>query len=118
MSQKLAEWLFMKWRDLEGERKHRISQAQFARYCNVPQANMSNYLNDIREPDLENADKIAAKLGPQIYDILGMSRRVPKDQKLWDVIDLWYKLTPEQQERLLQFARSGNGGEEAEPATT
>lgn len=116
MSTELAEWLFMRWRDLEGEKKRRISQAQFARYCNIPQANMSNYLNDIREPDIDNADKIARALGPGIYKILGMSRRVPQDSKLSDIIDLWDQLTPEQQESLLKFAKRKflNGTSEVE----
>ena len=54
------------------------SQSWFARWLGVPDTSLSQWLNGVREPTDRNCHKIASKLGPEIYDILGLPRRMPQ----------------------------------------
>ena len=64
------------------------SQADFARWLGVNPVTLNRYMNDKRKNvDREIVDQIAIKLGPEIYNILGMVRPEPIFKELqlkWD----------------------------------
>lgn len=77
-----SNWLFnefLEWQKKEGSRK---PQARFAKYLGVKPSTFSMWITGKQDPDPYNADKIAAKLGPEIYDLLGLARpdNIPLDQ--------------------------------------
>ncbi len=100
---KFADYLYDEFRKWEGRSKRKSSLSAFARYLGIPQASLSMYMSDSRLPEEENIDKLAAKLGPQIYDILGKPRRMPDDPRLRQIANSWHLLTDEQREELLQM---------------
>ena len=84
----LADWLYEKYREVEGQRKRRMSITEFAIYVGVSQASMSQYMNQARLPDHKNADKIASSLGPEIYNILEIPPRLPDDPDLNKLVNI------------------------------
>lgn len=75
------DWLnaqFMKW---QGD--HRRTITEFAAYLGVKQPALTMWLKDKNpsRPDYKNAIKLAAKLGPEVYEVLGMIR--PEDDDHW-----------------------------------
>lgn len=73
----IKEFLFKKfltWQDQEGQRR---TVTEWAKYLDVPQASLSSWMSGVYFPKGSNLGKLAAKLGPEIYDILGMTR--PRD---------------------------------------
>ena len=75
-------WLMDKFVKWERERKQRQSYSAFARYLGVKQSSLSQWLAGNYPPSKENVEKIAAKLGPEIYDIMGMQRPDPELEHL------------------------------------
>lgn len=99
MANKFPQWLennFLEWQLSEGGRK---TLNDFARYLKVSQPTISAWLNGSRKPTGENIDKIAAKLGPEIYDILGMRRPDPQLDRL---IDAYNQASDEQKEEIIR----------------
>ncbi len=81
-----------------GERK---TIGEFAEYLDISRSLLSHYMNGSRNPSKENASKIAAKLGPEIFDLLGLAR---PDPYLQTIINGWDDLDENQRKELLDFA--------------
>lgn len=81
VSMGLSEWIrqkYIEWLTSEGQIR---SQREFADYIGIEKVALSRYLNkNIKTPDPETVEKIANKLGPEIYDVLGFAR--PDEQSL------------------------------------
>ena len=83
----VSEWLESKYVDWMAKSGRRRSIQEFAEWLGVSRPHISRYLGGSRLPSRKNADKIAAKLGPEIYDLLGFQRPDPLLQRLqaaWD----------------------------------
>ena len=79
---KVATWLtkkFLEWQLIQGRS---VNQAEFADYLGVEPSTYSTWINTDQPPGKHSADLIAAKLGPEIYDLLGLARpdTIPLDQ--------------------------------------
>jgi transcriptional regulator with XRE-family HTH domain len=75
---KASEWLhqqFLKW---EQGRGRRSTVTEFARYLGITQQSLSSYMSGAYQPRGANLSKIAARLGPEIYDLVG-TQRAPVD---------------------------------------
>jgi transcriptional regulator with XRE-family HTH domain len=59
------------------------SMAIWAKHLGIRNTNLSQYMNDNRRPDMQQADLLAEKLGPEVYDRLGLPRRMPRDPELY-----------------------------------
>ncbi len=108
---------FIAWMSRSGKRK---TIGEFAEYLNISRSLLSHYMNGSRSPSKENAHKIAVKLGPEIFDLLGLAR---PDPYLQTIINGWDDLDEKQRQELLAFAdqlRDENlenlGGVESETA--
>lgn len=102
----LGEWLenkFIAWMSETG--RHR-TVSEFAAWLDIPRPLLSRYLNGQRQPSRENVDKIAARLGPEVYDLLGLQRPDPRIQRLVSAFDA---LDEEGKEELLQYAEQIRG---------
>jgi transcriptional regulator with XRE-family HTH domain len=71
---KASEWLhqqFLKW---EQGRGRRSTVTEFARYLGITQQSLSSYMSGAYQPRGANLSKIAARLGPEIFDLVGTPR--------------------------------------------
>lgn len=78
----LGEWLerqFLKWQNERGERQ---TIDAFAQYIGVTRVALNRWMNGVRTPSADYADQIADKLGPEIYDLLGLPRPDPRLQAI------------------------------------
>jgi plasmid maintenance system antidote protein VapI len=93
----LAKWMegkFIQWMAQTGER-HTVTE--FAEWLGIARPVVSRYLSGDRVPTGNNVDKIADRLGPEIYDLLGLQRPDPLLQEIqanWDI------LTDEEREQI------------------
>jgi len=100
-NEQLSSFLTRKFREWEANTKRRQTVAAFARWVGVSQASMSRWMSgDGGPPEAHNINKLVERLGPEIYDILGMPRPDPviialqemsesddpEIQKDWDLI--------------------------------
>jgi transcriptional regulator with XRE-family HTH domain len=93
-------WLeqkFLEWMTRERQRK---TVTAFADYIGVTQSMMTRYLNGQMIPTGDNVHKLAARLGPEVYDLLGLARPDPETQY---IIRHWDKLPPEEQKRFREM---------------
>jgi len=65
------ELKFLEWQRGEGGRK---TVKQFAKYLGVSQQSVSSWWNETRIPQGDNVQKLANKLGLEVYDVLGLPR--------------------------------------------
>ena len=72
-----SEWLTEKFLDWQKESGQRRSVVDFAEYLNVSQQSLSDWMNGKYNPRGKSSiNKIYLKLGPEIFDVLGMDRPV------------------------------------------
>jgi len=87
---------------MKGEIK---SQREFADFLDIDKVALSRYFNGIRRnPDPDTVIKFADKLGPEIYDILGLAR---PDPQLKELTSVWHKLDPAIKDKILRIAEDG-----------
>ena len=82
------------------------SQAEFAKWLDVPPTSLSQWINDIRPPTGENLDKLADKFGIEVYIRLGVAPRMPKDKRLYLINKIWKKLPDNLQAEWYEIARN------------
>ena len=58
------------------------TQADFGRWLGVDLTTLSYWMTATRPPNVDNADAVASKLGPKIYEIMGIPPRMPNDKYL------------------------------------
>jgi transcriptional regulator with XRE-family HTH domain len=77
------------------------SQSEFATYLGISNYNYSQYVNNYRKPTGKNLDRIAAKLGPRTYEILGVPPRMPDDPVFLEIAKRWFAADDKTQEQVL-----------------
>ena len=111
---KFNEWLeknFVEWMAQAGKVR---TQADFAEWLGIHKTQLNMYLTGNRTPTGENVDKLAAKLGPEIYDLLGLAR---PDPLLQYVTHNWHKLPEETQNQIREQVETylANGQQQPKP---
>lgn len=104
---KFGEFLrreFLSWAGKQNS-KGIPSQADFAKWLQVPTTSLSTWMNDVRVPVGENIDKLADRLGVEVYDLLGAPRKMPRSKKLYLIAMIWSKLPPHLQDRWYEEAK-------------
>lgn len=114
-----ADWLeqrYLAWQHQQGKR---ATLSQFAEWLGISSPLLSHYMNGLRSPSRENIDKLANRLGPDIYGILGLQQ---PDAKLQFISSNWGKLTEEERhylinkmEEYLGSKRKKNNGDDPIP---
>lgn len=65
-----------------------VSQNDFAKHLGLSSNTiLTNYMLGNRRPSFDQAEILADKLGPWVYDKLGYPRRMPRDKGLLFVVD-------------------------------
>ena len=101
---------FMKLKELRI--KAHLGQAELAKLLGIAQTTYSGYERGYRKPTPEMLKKLADFFGVTVDELLGRS----SDPQLFDnarverpeILDIWDKLTREQQENILNYARGMN----------
>jgi len=101
-----ANWLESKFLAWMGEAGKRRTLSDFAKYLGVSQSLLSHWLNGRYLPERENVSKLAARLGPEVYELVGMLRPDPDAQCLMGIFG---ELDEERKKELLQCAKQIRG---------
>jgi transcriptional regulator with XRE-family HTH domain len=94
----LLERKFLEWQIEIGERK---SQSEFAKLMGVSRSALTMWMNGTHLPDRESAGKLAAFLGPEVYDLLDLPRPNPYLQKIKQIFE---HIPPDKQQKLAEDA--------------
>lgn len=96
----------------EKTKRWRPSLSEYARYLGVSSASMDHWLIGSRTPDLQNAIKLAERLGPKVYDLLGFPHMaVLNDPKLRFVVESWEVLDDDTKGKIIEIMGKYAGGE-------
>jgi transcriptional regulator with XRE-family HTH domain len=78
----ISKWIMKKFLEYKSIQERDVTQAEFAEYLGVSESTVSQWINKVQPPDKHSADLVALKLGPEIYDLLGLARpnTIPLDQ--------------------------------------
>ncbi len=97
---------FLEWQQSEGGRK---TVRQFAAYIGVSPASITQWWNENRVPEGENIQKLANKLGVEVYDVLGLPR---PNENLYYLQKEWDSFSLDEQKRIRDFANNLKYGNE------
>ena len=78
----LKDWLNQKFNDWEKTQGRSQSYYSFARYLQVSQSGLSQWMTGGSAPGGEDLLNLASKLGPEIYDVLGLPRPNAEVQRM------------------------------------
>lgn len=78
----LKDWLNLKFNDWEKTQGHSQSYYAFARHLQVSQSGLSQWMTGGSIPAGEDLLNLASKLGPEIYDVLGLPRPNAEVQRI------------------------------------
>lgn len=104
--QKFSVFFKRKFLDWQIERGDTSTWEEFAEHLGISRQDASRYKLAQNIPDGDNVYKIAAKLGDEIYEILGIAPLV-KDPRLRQINKLWELLSEEIREALFDTAQRG-----------
>jgi len=89
------------------ERKRKVTDSKFAKYLGVSTASYNQWVNGNRMPSYDNVIKIAARLGPEIFDIMGYDRiAVSNNPDIMLIVDSWRYLDNETREQIIDHITS------------
>jgi hypothetical protein len=107
-SNAFGNWLTGAVHSWKGHHMHEYgrepSDADFARKAGIPTTSLSVWKTGTRRPTGENIDRLANELGMEVYDRLGLNRKMLK--KFNPLANLFDRLSPNGQKRLLEIARN------------
>lgn len=95
------QWIMDRFIEWERGEPRRQSYSAFARYLDVNQSSLSQWIAGSYPPSGENVVKIADRLGYEIYDIL----EIPQDERpiRKDLREAIRQVPPENQDELLDL---------------
>ena len=86
---------------IESRGKRRVSDNEFARWLGVSPASFNQWINGNRTPDLENAAKLAKRIGPRVFDVLGYEEAtLIEDPELKFITRNWNELDNETRKQI------------------
>ncbi len=99
-----GHWLkrkYLDWAITQLEEQDTIkNQVEFAKWLNISNTNLSQYFLDKRKPNEPFISILAEKLGMEVYDQLGLSRKIPDDENLKYLCEIWHKLSEDEKKKL------------------
>lgn len=89
---------YLEWQQVVGERK---TVREFAEYIGVSASSITMWWKGKRTPEGDNIQKLAEKLGIEVYDILEIPR---PNENLYYLIKEWDNYSTEHQKAIREFA--------------
>jgi transcriptional regulator with XRE-family HTH domain len=88
---------FMEWQYAQGEKK---TYQQFVEYLDLKPTSFSQWMNNVRLPDIDNLKKIADKLGPETWRAAGLPEMMPENPQYKEFSAFFLQQSPEVQEMM------------------
>lgn len=85
------------------------SQVDFAKWLKIDPSNLSYFINQRRYCSVDQAEKIASRLGSQVYDIFGYPRKAPEDQLTLTILDYLEEMDEEGKQGVLELIAARKG---------
>jgi len=101
--QKVADYLNKKFSEYVHNKGRFASQKEFAKYLGVTSWNLNNWMLGEREPTGKNIHRLAAKLGPEVYDVLEEPRRMPEDPEFVALAKRWFSATKSRRDAAMKI---------------
>lgn len=99
---------FLKYQNKKGRR---VSQAEWAMsddgLAGVDTVSLSQWMKGSRHPTGANVHHLAERLGPRVYDLLGLPRLMPKDPLFAIIADRWFEVDEATRQRVIQILTEG-----------
>lgn len=76
----------------------------FANWLDIHPSTLSTHVKGRKKPTGETVHKYAAKLGPNVYDILEEPRRMPEDPRFMEIATYYFDMTEDEQKELWDVA--------------
>jgi len=96
-------WLKRKYLEWQSEQGDLKTLTEFAEFLDVSQPAVSKWINGRSLPDPDSVQRIAVKLGWEVYDILGVDPPVT-DKRLQSLMNVWEGLPEEVKGELAEAA--------------
>lgn len=100
------KWLRKRWLIYHNEHNGFVSQNDYAKHLGISNANLTNYMTNLRRPSAEFVETLADALGPQVYDKLDLPRKMPKNKDVLYVVDAMADFTEAERKELLEHVRN------------
>jgi len=97
----VGDWLERQFLDWQREQGGRRTVTEFSEWLEVGRDTLNNWMNGRRTPEGESTNLLAAKLGPEIYDVLGLPR---PDPMLQAIIRSWGNIPEPRRRRMADEA--------------
>jgi hypothetical protein len=82
MATTIKDWLTARFQEWEKTQGGKQSYYAFARYLEVSQSGLGQWMNGAGTPGGDDLLNLANKLGPEVYDVLGLPRPNAEVQRL------------------------------------
>lgn len=82
------------------------SQNAFAQWIGITPTALSLYMNGNRQPSGDAVHKLATKLGPDVYNVLGLPLYMPNDKRLLFIATKWHLLNEEQMNAITEQVKN------------
>jgi transcriptional regulator with XRE-family HTH domain len=97
--------------DYVNQRRRKVGDNEFARYLGVSVGSYNQWINGNRLPSYDNVIKLAAKLGPRVFDVLGYERvMVVADPQLLFIAERWGLLEHDTRQQIIDHIREETTG--------
>ena len=112
----LQELLTEKYLEYVNQRRRKVGDNEYARYLGVSVGSYNQWINGNRLPSYDNVIKLAAKLGPRVFDVLGYERvMVVADPQLIFIAERWRLLDNETREQIKDHVREESERDKLKP---
>lgn len=103
------EFIFQKYLDWQKQSGRSQAQGKFAAYLGVSASSLSDWLNGAYAPSgAKNISALAEKLGPEVYDVLGLARPAAArgDETDEKISEITQHLSDEDKREVLAYVES------------
>ena len=101
------------------QHRRKVGDNEFARYLGVPVGSYNAWINGNRLPSYDNVIRLAVKLGPRIFDILGYDRvMVVADPQIQFIADQWRHLERDTRDQIIEHIKEEIAGKNARRAAS
>ena len=102
----LQELLTEAYVDYVSQHRRKVGDNEFAKYLGVPPGSYNQWANGSRLPNYQNTIRLAVKLGPRVFDIMGYQRvMVVDDPQIIFLAERWRLLTHETKKQIIDHVR-------------
>lgn len=98
-----SEFLLLKKQEKERNIGKSLSLTKFAKSIGFSVSLVSYWMNEKGNPSIENINKLAYQLGPEVYDVLDMQR---PDPVLEEIRQVYNNISPTEKSQMVKMIRN------------